>query len=89
MYSENNLENMHSQFFSAAKILPSAPVTENDYRKLFIDLPNVKNAWLSKANIEYLVDCKDSQIVRTVNNSDHEHQSFQTTRRPQFRRLLD
>ena len=73
---EGNLANMHSQFLSAAKILPSAPVTENDYRKLFIDLPNVKNAWLSKANINYTVDCKESQIVRTLSNSNHKSEQI-------------
>ena len=69
---ENNLENMHSQFLSAAKILPSGPVTENDYRKLFIDIPEVKNAWLSKAKVNYLADCKDSKIVRKLENKDHQ-----------------
>ena len=73
---EGNLDNMHKQFFSAAKILPSAPVTENDYRKLFIDLPNVKNAWLSKANISFTVDCKESQIVRSLSNPNHKSEQF-------------
>ena len=48
-------------FFTAAEILPSAPVTANDYRKLMIDVAvrnsepvckdvGVKNAWIEKAN---------------------------------------
>jgi len=74
---ENNLENMHNQFLSAAKILPSSPITENDYRKLFIDLPNVKNVWLSKANVQYTIDCKESEIVRTLSNPDHKSQTIQ------------
>ena len=74
---ENNLENMHNQFLSAAKILPSSPITENDYRKLFIDLPNVKNVWLSKANVQYTIDCKESEIVRTLSNPDHKSQPIQ------------
>ena len=68
---ENNLENMHAQFLSAAKILPSSPITENDYRKLLIDIPAVKNAWLSKAKVNYLVDCKDSKIVKKLENNSH------------------
>ncbi|MFK8005452.1 MAG: hypothetical protein AB8H03_03740 [Saprospiraceae bacterium] len=68
---ESNLENMHAQFLSAAKILPSSPITENDYRKLLIDIPAVKNAWLSKAKVNYLVDCKDSKIVKKLENKTH------------------
>jgi hypothetical protein len=37
------------QFFSPGEILTINPVTINDYRKLLIDLPGVKNAWLSPA----------------------------------------
>ena len=33
-------------FFTAAEILPSNPVTLNDWRKLIIDVPLVRNAWL-------------------------------------------
>lgn len=47
-------------FFTAAEVLPSAPVTANDYRKLMIDVAvksseagcssvGVKNAWIEKA----------------------------------------
>lgn len=74
---ENNLENMQAQFLSAAKILPSAPITENDYRKLFIDIPEVKNAWLSKAKVNYLVDCKDSKIVRKLENKNHQSKEIE------------
>lgn len=35
-------------FFSATDILSCSPVTALDYRKLLIDLPGVKNAWLRK-----------------------------------------
>lgn len=34
------------QFFTPREILTVNPVTINDYRKLLIDLPGVKNAWL-------------------------------------------
>lgn len=48
-------------FFTAAEILPGAPVTANDYRKLMIDVAvrssepgckdvGVKNAWIEKAS---------------------------------------
>lgn len=35
-------------FFSPLQVLPSAPVTARDFRKLLIDLDGVKNAWLEK-----------------------------------------
>lgn len=43
---ENNAAEMAKLFESAGSILPGMPVTEADYRKLLIDLPGVKNAWL-------------------------------------------
>ncbi|HRI58836.1 MAG TPA: hypothetical protein PK228_03910 [Saprospiraceae bacterium] len=36
-------------WFEAEEILPTSPVTANDYRKLLIDVNGVKNAWLEKA----------------------------------------
>lgn len=33
-------------FFTAVEILPNAPVTAHDFRKLLIDIDGVKNAWL-------------------------------------------
>ena len=35
-----------NRFFSPNEILTINPVTINDYRKLLIDIPGVKNAWL-------------------------------------------
>ena len=37
------------QFFSAREILTVNPLTVTDYRKLLIDIPGVRNAWLEKA----------------------------------------
>ncbi len=52
--SENaNSKNMKEQFFTARQILPSRALTELDYRKLLIDLPEVKNAWLEQATQVY------------------------------------
>ncbi len=36
--------------FTAAEVLPCSPVTLMDYRKLVIDCPGVKNAWLVPAD---------------------------------------
>lgn len=38
--------NGDSSFFTATEILPICPVTQNDYRKLLIDFPGVRNAWV-------------------------------------------
>lgn len=43
---KDNAVEMARLFDSAGQILPGMPVTEADYRKLLIDLPGVKNAWL-------------------------------------------
>ena len=40
-----NAQNMASQFFTAREVLPNRPLTIPDYRKLLIDLPEVRNAW--------------------------------------------
>lgn len=48
-----NAEAMQAQFFTAAEILPTRPLTLLDYRKLLIDLPGVKNAWVTPATLTY------------------------------------
>lgn len=50
---DRNAEAMPAQFFPAAQILPTRPLTLLDYRKLLIDLPGVKNAWLEPATLIY------------------------------------
>lgn len=35
-----------AEFFTAAQVLPAAPITLNDFRKTLIDHPLVQNAWL-------------------------------------------
>lgn len=52
------------QFFSAKQILSGCPVTIEDYRKLFIDIPDVKNAWLVKGEKYYILDCLHSKIIK-------------------------
>jgi hypothetical protein len=37
-----------NRFFTAKEILGCNPLTVNDYRKLLIDIPGVRNAWLEK-----------------------------------------
>ncbi len=43
----DNLAHMHEQFLSAIKVLPSCPVSADDYRQLFVRLEGVRNCWIS------------------------------------------
>ncbi|QKX07307.1 hypothetical protein HN014_21130 [Aquimarina sp. TRL1] len=56
---ENNLKNMHEQFLSAIHILPSKPITALDYRKLFLYIPGVKNAWIAARETQVFVNCDE------------------------------
>ncbi|MBC7778014.1 MAG: hypothetical protein H7246_21460 [Phycisphaerae bacterium] len=42
-------------WFAATEVLPNAPVTERDFRKLLIDVKGIKNAWLRKARPQEIV----------------------------------
>lgn len=55
---KDNDKKMHEQFLSALNILPAAPVTADDYRKLFIRIEGVKNAWMQKAHHTVIADYK-------------------------------
>jgi len=61
---------IEDQFFKASQILPSKPVTVNDYRKLFIDIDGVKNCWLKPYEKTVWVDCKNGQL--SYNSADFE-----------------
>jgi uncharacterized protein len=50
-----------SPFISAKNILPSRPVTIDDYRKLLIDIAGVGNAWLQQDTSHY-VGIKDNAL---------------------------
>lgn len=61
----DNKLTFQQQFYSAAQILPNRPVTVNDYRKLFIDIPGIKNAWIRKAVYTLYYDAKTTTLVAT------------------------
>jgi len=54
--SSNNTANMAGQFFTPRQVLHNRAWTEADYRKLIIDLPDVKNAWLRPHRLQYVAD---------------------------------
>ncbi len=60
-----NEETMAGQFVSARCILPGRPVTTDDYRKLLIDLPDIKNAWLQPAPQRYYADLGKGSLSTT------------------------
>ena len=54
-----------AQHFPAAeKVLPAAPLTEQDYRKLLVDLIDVQNAWISPLPVKLYLDCKSGTVTR-------------------------
>lgn len=60
---DKNAEKIEGQFFRATQILPSKPVTELDYRKLFVDIKGVKNCWLKPLAKTVYVDCKKNKLA--------------------------
>ena len=55
-----NAETALNNFFSPAQILSNNPTTILDYRKMLIDVPGVKNAWLEKTDAEQAL-CLDRE----------------------------
>lgn len=63
----DNQKKMQEQFFTARKILPNRALTTLDYRKLLIDLPGVKNAWIEPAKPKertYYADTRQSILLQ-------------------------
>ncbi len=60
---DKTAQKISDQFFRATQILPSKPVNENDYRKLFIDIEGVKNCWLKPFEKTVYLDCKNDQLA--------------------------
>ena len=65
------------QFFKAEEILPSRPLTELDYRKLFIDLDlksgngrAIKNCWLRPRTEYVYADCKTGELALDADDLD-------------------
>ncbi|WP_200978580.1 hypothetical protein [Echinicola sp. 20G] len=60
--SNDPSKDINSQFFKASEVLPTSPITEIDYRKLFIDIEGVKNCWLAKHEKTVYANCKDAKL---------------------------
>lgn len=55
--------NLQNQFYQAHEILPSSPITALDYRKLFTDIPGVRNSWIVPYEKTLHVDVAQSVIA--------------------------
>jgi len=63
-----------AQFFAPAAVLPNRALTELDWRKLLIDLPGVKNAWIEVVtDVLLYADLRRKALRQTP----PEHQQFQ------------
>ncbi|KAA2223869.1 hypothetical protein [Chryseobacterium sediminis] len=67
--SDDVKNDIHTQFLKAEEILPSRPLNELDYRKLFIDINMtgshkrpIRNCWLVPKNEKLYVDCKTGDL---------------------------
>jgi hypothetical protein len=63
---------LRTQFFTAEDILPSSPLTELDYRKLLIDLPGIKNAWLVRGGPVLYADTHAGELRWTKTGEPNE-----------------
>lgn len=63
---ENGLIGFRQAFYTARSILTNNPLTERDFRKILIDLPNIENGWLlCKAcycENQLYAECKESAL---------------------------
>ncbi|MCP4121839.1 MAG: hypothetical protein GY751_08815 [Bacteroidetes bacterium] len=60
-----------NNFFTAREILHNAPWTINDFRKLLIDMDDIKNAWLeitTDAEIDFFFDSSEKELTYTEND---------------------
>jgi len=62
LMSQIGKEDYEGQFFKATEILPSAPTTTLDLRKIMIDIPGIKNCWVQKESIPIYADLKQQKL---------------------------
>ncbi len=74
--SNESTKSIETQFVKASDILPSRPVNELDYRKLFIDISSstdpvrpISNCWLLPHKETLYTDCRTGNLSATPNPS--------------------
>lgn len=76
---EDKSKGIADQFYKASEIFRTNPVTELDYRKLFIDIEGVKNCWLQRYHKKVYVNCKtdllsyNEEDINEATNSEYIH----------------
>lgn len=66
---EDEAERNIQQFFTLAQVAPTRPWSVQDYRKLLMDLPDVANAWLTRASkqeVDIYLDRTDREFITST-----------------------
>ena len=53
---------LKNQFYDAAEMLPSSPVTPEDYRKKFLDIRGVLNCWILPYKQPLYINCQENTL---------------------------
>jgi hypothetical protein len=69
---DDNMAAMERLFDRASRVLPNAPVTLADYRKLLIDRPGIKNAWLVPKPLTLQADPAKGKLAMAPTGSESE-----------------
>ncbi len=88
LLTSNNIDTgLEKQFFKPEEIFPTKPVTALDYRKLLIDIPGIKNCWLSKHEKTVYLNC--NKEILSYNIKDIEDESVDFKREFKLQGLYD
>ncbi|MDH4172334.1 MAG: YegP family protein [Betaproteobacteria bacterium] len=61
--AQDNERSLATHFFGPRELLPNRPLTELDYRKLTIDVPGVRNAWVFAVEPAYYADPVEGRLL--------------------------
>jgi len=61
--AQDNERSLTSHFFGPRQLLANRPLTELDYRKLMIDVPGVRNAWIFAVEPVYHADSVEGRLL--------------------------
>ncbi|NUN12901.1 MAG: diguanylate cyclase [Myxococcales bacterium] len=67
----NGKPDPNSALFTARNILPNRPLTGLDYRKLLIDIPGIKNAWIQPTAQALYADKQLGKLSFTDTGAEH------------------
>ncbi|EAZ83081.1 hypothetical protein [Algoriphagus machipongonensis] len=79
------------QFYKVQEILPSAPTSELDLRKLFIDIEGIKNCWIKRERVTVFADLKNQKLSyeKTIWEDLKENQKAQFDLKGLYRILVE